>query len=104
MSVVRFIPTRRREPEDHTVKIETSDIKQTLVGEAYYRERKLLPSGAELHLTPEDVSSTVIATSTQSLTDTLPYEFNLGYVEEDTVRQQLRTEQPVARFKVMYFN
>ncbi len=68
--------------------VETPDVKQTLVGEAYYRERKLLPSGAELHLTLEDVSrmdvsSTVIATSTQSLTGTPPYEFKLGYSEGD---------------------
>jgi putative lipoprotein len=68
--------------------IQMSDIKQTLVGEAFYRERKLLPPGAELHLTLEDVSkmdvpSTVIATSTQSLTGTPPYAFNLGYFEAD---------------------
>ena len=68
--------------------IETSDIKQTLVGEAYYRERKLLPPGTELHLTLEDVSkmdvsSTVIATATQPLTGAPPYEFTLGYFEAD---------------------
>jgi putative lipoprotein len=72
--------------------IETSDIKQTLVGEAYYRERKLLPSGAELHLTLEDVSkmdvpSSVIATSIQPLTGTPPYEFKLGYFETDVDSQ-----------------
>jgi putative lipoprotein len=66
--------------------IETSDIKQTLVGEAYYRERNLLPPGAELHLTLEDVSkmdvpSSVIATATQALTGAPPYEFKLGYFE-----------------------
>jgi putative lipoprotein len=68
--------------------IEMSDIKQTLVGEAYYSERKLLPSGAELHLTLEDVSkmdvpSSVIATATQVLTGAPPYEFKLGYFEAD---------------------
>jgi putative lipoprotein len=65
-----------------------SDLKQTLVGEAFYRERKLLPPGAELHLTLEDVSkmdvpSSVIATSTQALAGAPPYEFNLGYFEAD---------------------
>ena len=68
--------------------IERSDIKQTLVGEANYRERKLLPPAAELHLTLEDVSkmdvpSSIIATSIQPLTGTPPYEFNLGYFEAD---------------------
>jgi len=68
--------------------IEMSDLKQTLVGEAFYRERKLLPPGAELHLTLEDVSkmdvpSSVIATSKQALTGAPPYEFELGYVDAD---------------------
>ena len=68
--------------------IETSDIKQTLVGEVFYRERKILPPAAELHLTLEDVSkmdvpSSIIATSIQPLTGTPPYEFNLGYFEAD---------------------
>ena len=65
-----------------------SDLKQTLAGEAYYRERKLLPSGAELRLTLEDVSkmdvpSSIIAASTQALTGAPPYEFKLGYFEAD---------------------
>jgi len=68
--------------------IKMSDLKQTLAGEAYYRERKLLPSGAELRLTLEDVSkmdvpSSIIAASTQALTGAPPYEFKLGYFEAD---------------------
>ena len=67
---------------------EAADIRQTLVGEAFYRERKLLPPGAELHVTLEDVSkmdvaSTVIATFTQSLTGAPPYKFALDYSVAD---------------------
>ena len=67
---------------------EAADIKQTLAGEAFYRERKLLPPGAELHVTLEDVSkmdvaSTVIATFTQSLTGAPPYKFALDYSAAD---------------------
>jgi putative lipoprotein len=67
---------------------ESAETKQALVGEAFYRERKLLPPGAELHVTLEDVSkmdvaSTIIATSTQSLTGAPPYTFSLDYSAAD---------------------
>jgi putative lipoprotein len=67
---------------------EASDAKQTLVGEAFYRERILLPPGAHLHLSLEDVSkmdvpSTVLATSTQPLTGAPPYAISLDYSAED---------------------
>lgn len=66
----------------------SSDVRQQLVGEAFYRERKLLPPGAKLHVALEDVSkmdvpSTVIATSTQSLTGAPPYKFSLEYSAAD---------------------
>jgi putative lipoprotein len=67
---------------------EASGVKKTLVGEVFYRERILLPPGAELHLTLENVSkmdvpSTVIATSSQVLARAPPYEFSLDYHAED---------------------
>jgi putative lipoprotein len=56
-------------------------------GEVFYRERRLLPPGAELRVTLEDVSrmdvtSTVIAESTQMLTGAPPYSFALPYPPE----------------------
>jgi putative lipoprotein len=73
---------------EQTQQGEAAGVKKTLVGEALYRERILLPPGAELHLTLEDVSkmdvpSTVIATSSQVLTGAPPYEFSLDYSAED---------------------
>jgi putative lipoprotein len=61
---------------------------QTLSGEVFYRERKLLPPGAELRVTLEDVSkmdvpSTIIGTSTQLLTGAPPYKFSLDYPASD---------------------
>jgi putative lipoprotein len=61
---------------------------QTLAGEAFYRERMLLPPGAELQVTLEDVSkmdvpSTVIAMSAQLLTGAPPYPFELEYSADD---------------------
>ena len=52
---------------------EASDVTTSLAGEAFYRERLLLPPGAELLVTLEDVSkmdvaSTVIAAATHVLT------------------------------------
>ena len=68
--------------------IEMSGIKQTLVGEVFYRERKLLPPEAELYVILEDVSkmdvrSSVIATSTQQLAGAPPYAFELDYSKAD---------------------
>ena len=67
---------------------EASDVTATLAGEAFYRERMLLPPGAELLVTLEDVSkmdvaSTVIASSTQVLTGAPPYQFTLDYAAAD---------------------
>jgi heat shock protein HslJ len=73
---------------EQTQQGETSGVKKTLVGEVFYRERILLPPGAKLHLTLEDVSkmdvpSTVIATASQVLAGAPPYEFSLDYYAED---------------------
>jgi putative lipoprotein len=67
---------------------EPAEIMQSLSGEVFYRERKLLPPGAELRVTLEDVSkmdvpSTIIATSTQLLTGAPPYKFSLDYPASD---------------------
>lgn len=73
---------------EQTQDADSSDVMQTLTGEVFYRERKLLPPGAELHVTLEDVSkmdvpSTVIAASTQSQTGAPPYQFSLDYSAAD---------------------
>jgi putative lipoprotein len=73
---------------EQTQNVDASAVKQTLEGEAFYRERMMLPPGAKLHLTLEDVSkmdvpSTVIASSSKVLTGTPPYEFSLDYPAED---------------------
>ncbi len=77
---------------------EASETRQTIAGEALYRERMMLPPGAELHVTLEDVSkmdvpSTVIASSRQSLTGAPPYAFKLEYSDasiEPRMRYSLR--------------
>jgi putative lipoprotein len=56
----------------------------SLSGEVFYRERKLLPPGAVLKVTLEDVSkmdvaSTVIGESSQVLDGAPPYAFSLEY-------------------------
>jgi putative lipoprotein len=56
----------------------------TLQGEAFYRERKLLPPGAVLKVTLEDVSkmdvaSTVIGETSQTLTSATPFAFTVEY-------------------------
>jgi len=61
---------------------------QTLTGEAFYRERILLPPGSELRVTLEDVSemdgsSTAIASFTRVLTGAPPYAFTLEYSAAD---------------------
>jgi putative lipoprotein len=73
---------------EQTQQREAPGVKKTLVGEVFYRERILLPPGAKLHLTLEDVSemdvpSTVIATSSKVLAGAPPYEFSLDYYAED---------------------
>ncbi|HCM46118.1 MAG TPA: hypothetical protein DIS98_00910 [Colwellia sp.] len=57
---------------------------QIVKGKVYYLERKLLPPGASLEITLEDVSkmdiaSTKIASITQKISSTPPYTFNLEY-------------------------
>ena len=57
---------------------------QTINGEVFYREKKLLPPGAELTVSLEDVSkmdvaSTLIAVHKQSLEGAPPYAFKLEY-------------------------
>ena len=61
---------------------------QTLTGEVFYRERRYVPPGAELHITLKDVSqvgapSTVVATSTILLAGAQPYQFTLDYSPAD---------------------
>ncbi len=56
----------------------------TLIGEVFYRERKLLPPGATLEVTLEDVSkmdvaSTLISSVSQELNGAPPYAFTLEY-------------------------
>ena len=60
------------------------DMQTTLAGEAYYLERKLLPPGALLTVSLEDVSrtdvaSTVIATTERPLDGAPPYPFELSW-------------------------
>lgn len=55
-----------------------------LTGKVTYRERKMLPPGAELTVTLEDVSkmdiaSTIIASTSQSIQGGPPYSFSLSY-------------------------
>ena len=55
-----------------------------LTGKVTYRERKMLPSGAELTVTLEDVSkmdiaSTIIASTSQFIQGGPPYSFSLSY-------------------------
>jgi predicted amidohydrolase YtcJ len=79
---------------------EASETRQTLAGEALYRERIMLPPGAELHVTLEDVSkmdvpSTVIASSRHPLTGAPPYAFKLEYSDtsiEPRMRYSLRAK------------
>lgn len=61
---------------------------ETITGEVFYRERRFLPPGAELHITLEDVSeagapATVVATSTKLLAGAQPYRFELDYMPAD---------------------
>lgn len=61
---------------------------ETITGEVFYRERRFLPPGAELHITLEDVSeagapATVVATSTKLLAGAQPYRFELDYLPAD---------------------
>jgi predicted amidohydrolase YtcJ/uncharacterized lipoprotein YbaY len=79
---------------------EASETRQNLAGEALYRERIMLPPGAELHVTLEDVSkmdvpSTVIASSRHPLTGAPPYAFKLEYSDtsiEPRMRYSLRAK------------
>jgi predicted amidohydrolase YtcJ/uncharacterized lipoprotein YbaY len=79
---------------------EVSETRQTLAGEALYRQRIMLPPGAELHVTLEDVSkmdvpSTVIASSRHPLTGAPPYAFKLEYSDtsiEPRMRYSLRAK------------
>jgi putative lipoprotein len=57
---------------------------EVLIGEVFYRERKLLPPGATLEVTLEDVSkmdvaSTLIASTQQDLNGAPPYAFSIDY-------------------------
>jgi putative lipoprotein len=71
-----------------------------LEGEAYYRERMMLPPGAVLEVTLEDVSkmdvaSTQISSTTQVLEGGPPYAFKLEYdaaLIEDKMRYSLRAK------------
>jgi putative lipoprotein len=64
--------------------VEQPSATATLSGEVFYRERKLLPPGAVLKVTLEDVSkmdvaSTLIGESSQVLDGAPPYAFSLEY-------------------------
>lgn len=61
---------------------------ETITGEVFYRERRFLPPGAELHISLEDVPeagapATVVATSTKLLAGAQPYRFELDYRPAD---------------------
>lgn len=63
---------------------------KTLTGTVMYREKMLLPPGARLQITLEDVSkmdvaSETVAISMQPLTGTPPYNFTLSYAQEKIV-------------------
>ena len=81
---------------DDTVK----PVEMAIQGQVIYRERKLLPPGAELIVTLEDVSkmdvaSKVIASSRENIENVPPYDFSLVFAEsaiDQRMQYSLRAE------------
>lgn len=85
---VLFLMTGCSGPDDVDETPDAAPAPQTLIGEVFYRERKYLPPGAELHITLKEVSkvgasSTVVAESTTLLAGSQPYQFTLDYSPAD---------------------
>jgi putative lipoprotein len=82
---------------------------QIVKGKVYYLERKLLPPGATLEITLEDVSkmdieSTKIASITQKISSAPPYTFNLEYdasLIKPNMRYNLRAKITLAEKLLM---
>lgn len=72
-------------PATQTSQVETmQQATDSILGQVTYRERKMLPPGAELTVTLEDVSkmdvaSTIISSTSQIIQGGPPYSFSLSY-------------------------
>lgn len=83
---------------------EMAETTETITGQVMYRERKMLPPGAELIVTLEDVSkmdvaSTVITSSSQVLKGAPPYDFSLTFAKsaiDERMRYSVRAKIKLA--------